>query len=201
MLEAQGEQTKALGKYESMLEASDSNWLAHKRKVALLKSQNLIKPTINALLAYIMANQADVEAWKELACIYLSQSAFSYALFCFEEVILSEPASYISHLLYAETLYTLGKDFKLARQYFAQSLVLKKEANGRALVGLTLAAAAFSEKMRDTNEELMEEQEEMLSHNKELQRKCIKDLRGLYTDKAPKVTSMLMNRVLDKLML
>ena len=61
------------------------------------------------------------------------------AKFALEEVIILEPGSYASYLLYAEVLYTL-KNFALARKYYAMSLELNRDNNLRAYYGIILVS-------------------------------------------------------------
>jgi tetratricopeptide (TPR) repeat protein len=51
-------------------------------------------------------NQEDVEAWLELADIYVSKQNFTKALFCYEEMLIIMPKNYLINLRYAETLYS-----------------------------------------------------------------------------------------------
>jgi cytochrome c-type biogenesis protein CcmH/NrfG len=77
-------------------------------------------------------NQEDVEAWLELADIYLAKQNFTKALFCYEEMLIIMPMNYLINLRYAETLYSSARtsdsfdELKLARKYFSHAAILKE---------------------------------------------------------------------------
>lgn len=71
---------------------------------------------IKALNEYLLLFPTDVEAWREMADIYLSLQQIEQAKFALEEVVMLSPINYVSHLKLAEALYTLG-DFSTARKY------------------------------------------------------------------------------------
>ena len=83
--------------------------------------------------------------WHELADLYLSVGQYKHAAFCYEDLILADPMSYLLHCRLAEILYTMGghDNFLAARKYFSQSLHLKK-SNPRALFGLAQCTQALS---------------------------------------------------------
>jgi len=81
-----------------------------KRRVALLRSINKPTEAITQLTLLLDTFPNDVEAWAELADLYLSQDMLSQASFCLEELILLQPFSHYVHVQYAEVLYLLGKE-------------------------------------------------------------------------------------------
>mmetsp|Transcript_5027 Transcript_5027/g.12061 ORF Transcript_5027/g.12061 Transcript_5027/m.12061 type:complete len:135 (+) Transcript_5027:520-924(+) len=109
----------------------------------------------------------DVEAWQELADLYLSEMQLEHAKFCYEELILHAPQNYIYHLKYAEILYTLG-DFVTARKYFAQSLELNKDGNLRALFGLNMCTVAVASNPRSKSEDKINNTELFLWSRKQI---------------------------------
>ena len=62
-----------------------------KRRIALLRSLGRTTNAIDALVDLLDASPTDIEAWSELADLYLSQGSFSQAEYCLEEVLLVAP--------------------------------------------------------------------------------------------------------------
>jgi tetratricopeptide (TPR) repeat protein len=87
--------------------------------------------------------------------MYIAQQQHSSALFCYEELILTNPHNFHYHLKYAELLYTVGvgkpvgssraDDFETARKYFVQAVELNPDGvyNCRALYGVLMASTAL----------------------------------------------------------
>jgi tetratricopeptide (TPR) repeat protein len=73
-----------------------------KRKVAIAKAENNIEEAIKQLNQYLTVYMADVEAYAELADLYLSLQDYKKAAFCVEELILNNPHNYLYHLKYAD---------------------------------------------------------------------------------------------------
>ena len=142
LMEAQNNLEEALQIYDEIIKDHPTDAISYKRKVAIFKSQNLLVESITALNEYLQIYQNDLEAYEELADIYLSLSEYKSALFCIEEMILSNPTNYIFHLKYADILYTIG-DFRNARKYYSQSLNNNSETNMRALFGLYLTCKSL----------------------------------------------------------
>jgi tetratricopeptide (TPR) repeat protein len=166
--EAQGEYDGAKKVYAEIIEVNSANSLVLKRQCAMLRAQGKIPEAIQALNKFIKSFQADASAvglfwrasnvpeglqlvphnvsvplqWHELADLYLSVGQYKYAAFCYEDLLLSDPMSYLLHCRLAEILYTIGgsENYLAARKYFSQSLHLKKN-NPRALFGLEMVNA------------------------------------------------------------
>lgn len=49
------------------------------------------REAIKEINVYLAVNPLDVEAWLELADIYLKDLNYKYALFCYEEILLQFP--------------------------------------------------------------------------------------------------------------
>lgn len=62
-----------------------------KRRIALLQSLSRTGDAVEALVELLEASPTDIEAWAELAELYLSQGFFSQAEYCLEEVLLVAP--------------------------------------------------------------------------------------------------------------
>jgi len=149
--EVHGDTIKANRVYDKMAETNPSNSLCMKRKICLLKAAGKMSEATNQLCEYLSISPSDVEAWKELAQIYLEYGNFKQAAFCLEEVLLAHPHSYLSFLVYAECLYSIGSKSALstAQKYFSHSLVLKKTS--RALWGLALTSKALKQDQEISN--------------------------------------------------
>lgn len=69
-----------------------------KRRVALLRSLSRPADAIAALVELLDASPTDIEAWTELADLYLTQKMIPQAVFCLEEVLLVAPNAWnVSH--------------------------------------------------------------------------------------------------------
>ena len=62
-----------------------------KRRIALLRTLGRTNDAIDALVELLDASPTDIEAWSELADLYLSQGLFPQAEYCLEEVLLVAP--------------------------------------------------------------------------------------------------------------
>lgn len=147
LYECLGETKKANEVYDGLLEVNELNAIALKRKISLLISTGKLDLAIKDLVKYLEIYQADTEGWKELAKLYIEAGKIQYAIFCLEEVVLSNPHSYLGHLALAETLYTYGGKYENilnARRYYAQSLVANSK-NSRSLWGMAVATVALKE--------------------------------------------------------
>lgn len=144
--ESTGEFEAASAVYEEILKENPANSLVLKRQISILKAQGETNQAIAKLNKFLQTYQADMSAWSEMAELQLSVSNYKNAAFCFEELILSDPMSYLLHCRLAECLYTIGgsANYLAARKYFSQSLHLKK-TNPRALFGLAMCATAISQ--------------------------------------------------------
>ncbi|GBG31211.1 ER membrane protein complex subunit 2 [Hondaea fermentalgiana] len=155
-LEAQGKTKEAAAVYDGLLKTNEINMLAFKRKICLLIAAGKDSEAVTQLTKYLDTFQADSEAWKQLALLHIQCGSFRNAVFCLEEVIISDPHSYISALALADAKYTLGGDVVNivdARKYYSLSLHLKEgAANPRALWGMMLATRALDEWAADATD-------------------------------------------------
>lgn len=101
---------------------------------------------------YAEANQEDVEAWTELADMYLARQNYSKALYCFEEMLMQQPKNYQVNLKYAEMLYSSRRDrledLVDARKYFMHAAMLREEGAlpcVRALFGVIKCCKAIKQ--------------------------------------------------------
>ncbi|KAI8054488.1 hypothetical protein BDF22DRAFT_742419 [Syncephalis plumigaleata] len=108
--EAKGNIEVASNLYASLLETDETNMLAAKRHIVILKQTGRIQNAITALTNYLDTYYSDQEAWMEL-CEY------AQAIFCMEEVIVMQPQNPGFHLKYAEILYTTGQIALALKEY------------------------------------------------------------------------------------
>jgi tetratricopeptide (TPR) repeat protein len=136
--EAQGKLDEAQEVYDTILQEDDTNMLASKRQIALLKARNKEGDMIEALTKYLDTYYDDSEAWLELCDVYLSKHMYDQAAYCCEELILLQPTNHVVYLKYAEILYTLNY-LPLAFKHYCKVLELCTD-NVRALYGLQLVS-------------------------------------------------------------
>ncbi|KAI9599221.1 hypothetical protein BDF19DRAFT_430491 [Syncephalis fuscata] len=100
--EAKGNTEVASNLYAALLETDETNMLAAKRHIAILKQKGRIQDAITALVAFLDIYHSDQEGWMELCELYLSECMYAQAIFCMEEVIVMQPQNPGFHLKYAE---------------------------------------------------------------------------------------------------
>ncbi|KAG0053366.1 ER membrane complex subunit 2 [Gryganskiella cystojenkinii] len=125
--------------YKSILEEDETNVLAAKRQVMLLRTMGLPTEAIGALVKYLDINYTDFEGWLQLADLYLEELMYGQAAFCMEEVLMLQSQNHIFHLKYAEILYT-QELYQLAFKEFCRVVELCKD-HTRGLYGVKLCAA------------------------------------------------------------
>ncbi|OBZ88638.1 ER membrane protein complex subunit 2 [Choanephora cucurbitarum] len=136
--EAQGKLDEAQEIYDTILKEDDTNMLASKRQIALLRARNKENELVEALTKYLDTYSDDYESWLELCDFYLSKHMYDQASFCCEELILLQPGNPIFYLKYAEVLYTLNQ-LPLALKHYCKVLELCED-HVRALYGLHLVS-------------------------------------------------------------
>jgi len=131
--------------YKVILENDPTNIFAMKREISIRKANGDSVLTIRLLNEYLKIFMADLEAWQELADVYIDQQQYKNAAFCYEELILSAPQNYHFSTKYAEILFTIGgyDNLKLSRKYFSNSLELNS-TNLRALYGLFICSISIA---------------------------------------------------------
>ncbi|KAJ2721931.1 tetratricopeptide repeat domain-containing protein [Coemansia sp. Benny D115] len=136
--EAAGHPDEAKKLYTEMLDKDPTNILAHKRMIAILKSQGQYTMAIKELVSYLDTHANDFEGWLELSHLYLDQHLYLQAAFCLEEVILQQPANHYFHLGYAEVNYTMGR-LDIALKEYLRVVELSTD-NVRGFYGVKLTA-------------------------------------------------------------
>jgi len=137
-LESLGNYDDANYLYDRLLEADETNTVFRKRKIAILIAKGERHEAIRELNAYLTTFVNDTEAWLQLGELFMQESDFSRAAFCFEELLLSAPqnATFLSRL--AEIRYSQGgaENIEIARAYYEKSAKLAPTSN--ALYGIIL---------------------------------------------------------------
>ncbi|XP_073952710.1 ER membrane protein complex subunit 2-like [Choristoneura fumiferana] len=138
-LEAEEKYDEALEVLDVIIKADETNAVARKRRVAILKAQGLVTEAIKELVDYLKKFMSDVEAWQELCSLYLQVQEYGRAAFCAEELLLHQPHNHLLQQRLADIRYTMGgvENMELAKTYYCQALKLNPD-NMRALLGLFL---------------------------------------------------------------
>ncbi|KAJ1647780.1 tetratricopeptide repeat domain-containing protein [Coemansia erecta] len=136
--EAAGHPGESKKLYDEIIEKDETNVLASKRIVAMLKAQGRYAQAIKELVSYLDVYANDFEGWLELAHLYLGQHMYAQAAFCIEEVILLQPANHYYHLCYAEINYTMGR-LDIALKEYLRVVELSTD-NVRGFYGVKLTA-------------------------------------------------------------
>eukprot|EP00731_Ephydatia_muelleri_P011047 Em0005g1633a len=143
-LEASGKYEEALELYAEMLKDHPTHSPVMKRKVAIHKAKGETTEAIKELNSLLEIYMCDLEAWLELADLYIQQNDYKKAAFCMEELILLNPNHHLYHQRYAEICYTQGTQgtLELASKHYAMALKLNPD-NMRALYGFCLVSSAL----------------------------------------------------------
>ncbi|KAG2483062.1 hypothetical protein HYH03_018045 [Edaphochlamys debaryana] len=147
--EAAGDYSRAEEAYKDMLVAEPGNEMVHKRMVALERSRGNTEGAITALRKYLDIFANDKDAWEEMAELYLEVLNYRQAAFCYEELLMHNPANSNFHVRYADILYTIGgpTNCKTARSYYAKAIELTAGGSLRALFGVLACSAHINEKV------------------------------------------------------
>ena len=147
LMEAKGDFVKAKSLYDAMLQKNKANSMALKRLVAIHRSKGEYTEAVKALTDLLKMTQSDPSSWKEMLSLQIQLGNIDAACFCAEEVILSDPHSYLHHTKYAELRHSEGgeKNILCARRHYAQAVELNPKGNTRAMWGLCMATKNLSE--------------------------------------------------------
>ena len=83
--EANGQCDKAKAILEDLVEGNPADAQSIKRLVAMYRDMQMNHLAIDILNKYLEVAQDDVEAWTELADIYLTKQNYAKAIHCYEE--------------------------------------------------------------------------------------------------------------------
>ncbi|CBZ50776.1 hypothetical protein NCLIV_038510 [Neospora caninum Liverpool] len=102
-MEAQGHWEVALAHYDALLAQQPHDPLTRKRVMSSLKNQGRVSECVQMLFLHLDEMATDMEAWQELGTIYASEGRLAQAAFCFEELLVHDPANILFLCVYAET--------------------------------------------------------------------------------------------------
>lgn len=102
ILEAKGAYDDAKKLYQSLLSINPTDSALLKRLICIAKEKNEKNNAIVLLKEYLNVFMTDLDAWMELADLYISLQLYKFALFCYEEVITFTPQNYHIYIKYAE---------------------------------------------------------------------------------------------------
>lgn len=142
--ESLGEWNEAKKIYEKLLKEKPEDTVTHKRLIAMHKQRGRTAEAVEAINSYLETFSTDTDVWHELAELYIEAGSLQRAVFCFEELMVSNPRSMYHLLTYAELLYSTG-ELELSRKYFSLAAYLDG-ACLRALWGLVAVNFALAEK-------------------------------------------------------
>lgn len=145
-LESLGNFDDALYLYNKLIESDESNSIFRKRKIAIFIALGDRQGAINELNQYLEIFVNDTEAWLQLSELFLQESDYARAAFCFEELLLTNPnnATYLCRI--ADIRYSQGgfDNIEIAKVYYEKSISLSPSAN--AYYGLILCCSQLSTK-------------------------------------------------------
>ena len=148
-LEAVGQYEDAEIQYKRMLEIDSTNSICRKRLVAIKKAQGDFAGAKKELCEHVKSFQADFEAWHELGDLYAQDGEYNKAVFCIEELILSNAYNHLYYEKTAQIRYSQAlasstpvENMEIARKYFAHAVKLSGDNsfNVRALIGMIMCS-------------------------------------------------------------
>ncbi|KAH9077702.1 TPR-like protein [Lactarius deliciosus] len=111
----------ALAFYQSLLEADPSSLAVWKRQISVLRRLGRTETAVDELSKLVDTFYTDVEAWLELADLYISLYQYASALQALSHVLLLAPQNPFYVLQAAETAYT-AEDIPLAIRFFLMTI-------------------------------------------------------------------------------
>jgi len=176
---------KAQEVYERILQENEAHQGAMKRQCCVAKAQGDTEKAIGMLKKYLDVFMTDVEAWEELASLYLSMQMTKQAAFCYEEAILIQPQNPTNHLKYADLLYVLSNASTLhllhqAIGYYSVVLDLTNGTSVHAKYGVLSCCDAIKSQGRGASAKLTEDEEKLLS-------KVSRELTTSYEERSPQL--------------
>ncbi|KAN0139212.1 hypothetical protein V8E53_002713, partial [Lactarius tabidus] len=107
--------------YQILLEADPSSLVVWKRQISVLKRLGRTESAVDELSKLVDTFYTDVEAWLELADLYISIYQYTSALQALSHVLLLAPQNPFYVLQAAETAYT-AEDIPLAIRFFLMTI-------------------------------------------------------------------------------
>lgn len=144
--------------YNKIKVENPTNLSVMKRLVCIHKAQSNYNKAITELNDILMIYVTDIATWEELGELYLWESNYQAALFCYEELLVLDSTNSNYHVRVADIYYTLGEYDGLmkARKHYTFALNLLAPAlNPRGLYGLLTTAKILAQEYYNGNEEGM----------------------------------------------
>ncbi|ORY87581.1 hypothetical protein BCR37DRAFT_375443 [Protomyces lactucae-debilis] len=154
-LEATKDADAALAFYNKVLAVEPTNVPVIKRRITLFKSTGKVGDAIQALCTYVDVFYTDADAWAELAELYASVNAHERANFCYGEAVLLAPHESMTHLLYADSFYTLAiqhpgsNHMEHALREYLRAIELRDNSL-RAFCGVKVCCSALMGDLKET---------------------------------------------------
>lgn len=172
----------ALAFYQKLLEADPSSLAVWKRQISVLRRLGRTETAVDELSKLVDTFYTDVEAWLELADLYISLYQYTSALQALSHVLLLAPQNPFYVLQAAETAYT-AEDIPLAIRFFLMTIDMVGDdevsppptgITVRAWYGVELSAARLEADPRLTTSSLSNTRPpEHLSQLRQLAREVI----------------------------
>ena len=159
IFEASGDLEEAERLYSGALKANSANALLHKRLICVAKAAGDTRAVQARLNAYLQVFSQDWSAWLELAELNEAAEKYSFAAYCYEEVVLLQPAQPYPHVKLAECILAqlqqpasparasakavLGAVTQ-ARKHAAHAVHVSNSTYARALWALAIACVSFA---------------------------------------------------------
>jgi tetratricopeptide (TPR) repeat protein len=142
--------------YNKIKVENPTNLSVMKRLVCIHKAQSNYNKAITELNDILKIYVTDIATWEELGELYLWESNYQAALFCYEELLVLDSTNSNYHVRVADIYYTLGEYDGLmkARKHYTFALNLLAPAlNPRGLYGLLTTAKILAQEYYNGNEE------------------------------------------------
>lgn len=134
--ESRGNYASALDVYMSLLAENQGDIKTRKRVAMCLLASGRTADAVQCLTRHVAEFGSDEEAWQLLGNLYVSQSCFPQAIFCYEELLLHNANNIVATLSLAELLAST-KQYSQGINYFYLILASRGD-NLRALWGIVL---------------------------------------------------------------
>lgn len=128
VLEAKGDLEESEQIYNELLRDDPTDVFVLKRLVAIKIATNDIPEAIKRLNHYLSIYMSDMDAYSEMADLYLRLCDYKKAAFCVEEMIVHDPNHPMYFCKYADIMYTMD-DYRTARKYYAQCIQMMMDVS------------------------------------------------------------------------
>jgi len=137
LMESENDHSAALELYSNILQTNPEDHISRRRVVAIYLAQRKVEDAVEMLNKHLTEFALDAVAWQELGKIYLSEMLLAKSLYCFEEVLLTNPTRVYVLTTVASLLYSIG-EIAASRSNFCLALEVEP-TNTRSLWGYILS--------------------------------------------------------------